>query len=56
MNHYKLFLLLISALMLQACANGPGKPGEAPTIQPSPTPNMNYIYRGPSSDVARALQ
>ncbi len=46
MTRYQLLLLAILPFFLQSCA-GPGKPGEAPTTQPSPTPKMDYIYHSP---------
>lgn len=53
MNGCKLFLLLFIIAGLQACASGPGKPGVASTDQPSASPNMNYIYRGPPPGAVR---
>jgi len=54
--YLRLLIALITAICLQSCAGGPGKPGEATLEQPSATPNMDYIYRGPPPAVARALR
>ena len=50
-----IIIMIILALLgiFSGCAGGPGKPGEAPTTQPSTTPNMDYMYRSPPPAMVR---
>lgn len=56
MNKGLLVLFVILASLLQGCAGGPGKPGEAPLAQPSAIPNNDYMFRSPPPSVTRALR
>jgi hypothetical protein len=53
---YKGLIVVILATLLQSCASGPGKPGEAPLTQPSAQPSNDYMYRSPPPAVANALR
>lgn len=50
----RFILCCMALLVLQGCANGPGKPDKAPDYNYNATPPNDYMYREPSPAELRA--